>query len=167
MVAAYTNSTSKYMVYRNFVKALPWLTVVREKVTDPAHSTWFLNFSHAVQGDHSLSHLPVCDTSYSPLLCTHMYHDQILTPKHEACGGKCGVGSVVPVREYLFDFRAANVSVNGQTMVDWFITEYMLGKSGAGNPNVVGYLLWEYNRSSKSFTLTLLFGLCMTYVFPG
>ena len=37
------------VVYRNFVKALPWLTVVREKVTDPAYSAWFLSFSQAVQ----------------------------------------------------------------------------------------------------------------------
>ena len=33
---------------RNFVKALPWLTVVREKLTDPCYSPWFLNFSDAV-----------------------------------------------------------------------------------------------------------------------
>ena len=32
MLAAYPKSKSKFMVYRNFVKALPWLTVVREEL---------------------------------------------------------------------------------------------------------------------------------------
>jgi hypothetical protein len=64
-----------------------WLTVVREKLTDPAYSTWFLNFSQAVQANRSLSHVPVCDDSYTPPLCTHLYHDQLLTPKPKDCGG--------------------------------------------------------------------------------
>ena len=37
---------------------------------------------------------------------------------------------VVPAGEYLFDFRAANVSVKGQTFVEWFVEEYGLGASG-------------------------------------
>ena len=94
MRAAYPQSKSKYMVYRNFVKALPWLTVVREKLTDPDYSVWFLNFSAAVQRNHSLSHVPVCDDAYDPPLCSHLYHDQMLTPKSSDCGGRCGVGSV-------------------------------------------------------------------------
>ena len=72
--------------------------------------------------NHSLSHVPVCDESYDPPLCSHLYHDQILTPSSQACGKRCSVGNI-PVGEYLFDFRAANVSVNGQTMVDWFVEE--------------------------------------------
>eukprot|EP01049_Picozoa_sp_SAG25_P006464 SAG25_NODE_486_length_7469_cov_4.137449_13_plen_83_part_00 len=38
MRRAYPNSRSRYMIYRNFVKALPWLTVVREKLTNPLYS---------------------------------------------------------------------------------------------------------------------------------
>ena len=37
--------------------------------------------------------------------------------------------------------QAANVSVKGQTMVDWFVNDYMLGPTGAGNPSVVGYYI--------------------------
>ena len=113
-LAAYPDSKSKYMIYRNFVKALPWLTVVREKLADPAYSAWFLNFSIAVQHNHSLSHVPVCDASYNPPLCTHLYHDHILTPSPQSCGKDlhCDV-SGIPVGEYLFDFRAANVTVKG------------------------------------------------------
>eukprot|EP01043_Picozoa_sp_COSAG02_P004533 COSAG02_NODE_119_length_35335_cov_12.823192_13_plen_163_part_00 len=29
---------TKYMLYRNMIKALPWLTVVREKLADPGHA---------------------------------------------------------------------------------------------------------------------------------
>ena len=36
--AASPNAHTKYMVYRNMIKALPWLTVVREKLADPDHT---------------------------------------------------------------------------------------------------------------------------------
>ncbi len=35
---------TKVFVYRNFVKALPWFTSVREKIQDPAYSGWFSTF---------------------------------------------------------------------------------------------------------------------------
>ena len=31
-------------VYRQAVKALPWLGIVREKLEDPQYSGWFLSF---------------------------------------------------------------------------------------------------------------------------
>ena len=31
-------SYTRYMLYRNMIKALPWLTVVREKLADPTHA---------------------------------------------------------------------------------------------------------------------------------
>ena len=68
---------------------------------------------------------------------------QVLTPKSRDCGGsppRCSVGGV-PVGEYLFDFRAANVSVRNQTMAAWFVEEYMLGQSGAGSDSIVGYYI--------------------------
>ena len=36
--AANPNGHTRYMVYRNMIKALPWLTVVREKLADPGHA---------------------------------------------------------------------------------------------------------------------------------
>jgi hypothetical protein len=63
------------------------------------------------------------------------------------------VGSTTPVGEYLFDFRAANLTVDGQTMADWFVDEYMMGASGAGNPNVVGYYIddgWAADVASNA-----------------
>ena len=43
LVTAY-NSQTRVFVYRNFVKALPWYTFVREKISDPAYAGWFLHF---------------------------------------------------------------------------------------------------------------------------
>ena len=37
-------------VYRNGIKALPWYTLVRDKVADPAYASWFLKFSDEAQG---------------------------------------------------------------------------------------------------------------------
>ena len=141
--AADPGAPTKFMIYRNFVKALPWLRSVRVKLEDPRFSRWFLRFSSAVLRNHSAAHVPVCDHSYSPPLCTELYHDQVLTPRPGQCGGappRCDVGKI-PVGEYLFDFRAANVSVGGQTMAEWFVSEYMLGPDGAGHPGVVGYYI--------------------------
>jgi hypothetical protein len=45
------------------------------------------------------------------------------------------VGSV-PIGEYLFDPRAANVSIKGQTFAEWYVDEYLFGPTGAGNPNI-------------------------------
>ena len=53
---------TKVMVYRNMIKALPWFTSVREKITDPAYARWFMNFSSEIVANHSASHVPVCDT---------------------------------------------------------------------------------------------------------
>ena len=90
---------------------------------------------------------------------------QVLTPKSRDCGGsppRCSVGGV-PVGEYLFDFRAANVSVRNQTMAAWFVEEYMLGQSGAGSDSIVGYYIddgWaadvKSNAHGPSFALSTL-----------
>jgi len=62
------------------------------------------------------------------------------------------VGSV-PVGEYLFDPRAGNVSVNGQTLIEWYIEEYLFGPTGAGNPNISCKWSWTervYCRASAA-----------------
>ena len=92
-------------VYRNGIKALPWYTLVREKVTDPAYARWFMKFSPEVISNHSAAHVPVCDTNYHPPRCSDLYHDQKQTPGYPRGDGDCtapgcDVGSV-PIGEYL------------------------------------------------------------------
>lgn len=130
-------------VYRNGIKALPWYTLVRNKITDPAYSQWFMKFSPAVIANHSVAHVPVCDKNYNPPRCSNLYHDQSQTPGYPHGDGicdppGCDVGSV-PVGEYLFDPRSGNVSVNGQTLIEWYIEDYLFGPTGAGNPNISGF----------------------------
>lgn len=53
--------------------------------------------------------------------------------------------TVVPVGEYLFDMRALNVSVNGQTLENWFLEEYIFSSAtGIGNENISGLYLDDY-----------------------
>ena len=108
---------STVWVYRNSIKALPWFTTVRVKLTDPDYAAWFMRFSAAIVANHSAAHVPVCDGNYHPPRCSDLYHDQSGTPGYPNGDGNCAppgcdVGSV-PVGEYLFDPRAANTSVNG------------------------------------------------------
>ena len=51
-------------VYRNGIKALPWYTLVRDKITDPAYAAWFMRFSDTVVANHSAAHVPVCDDAW-------------------------------------------------------------------------------------------------------
>lgn len=88
-------------------------------------------------------HVPQCDTNYEPPLCTTLYHDQGQTPGYPHGDGDCtapacDVGSV-PVGEYLFNFSAVNVSVNGQTLSQWYLDEYMFGPTGLGNAGISGF----------------------------
>ena len=61
-VSPQPTTPKRYMTYRNFVKALPLLTSVRQIMNDPSYDVWFINFSAAVQANHSKSHVPVCPT---------------------------------------------------------------------------------------------------------
>ena len=130
-------------VYRNGIKALPWYTLVRVKLTDPDYAPWFMRFSDAVVANHSAAHVPVCDDNYDPPRCSNLYHDQSQTPGYPHGDGNCAapgcdVGSV-PVGEYLFDPRAANISIHGQTFAEWYVEEYLLGPTGGSNENVSGF----------------------------
>ena len=130
-------------VYRNSIKALPWYTSVRVKLEDPAYSSWFVPFNCSASDPLSGCHVPICDTNYDPPLCSALYHDQTQSPGFPTGDGNCAppacdTGSV-PSGEYMFDPRAANVSINGQTLVRWFIDEYLFGPEGAGNANVSGF----------------------------
>ena len=132
-------------VYRNFIKALPWFTSVRVKLEDPAYASWFLNFNCSASDPLSGCHVPVCDTNYDPPLCSKYYHDQEQTPGFPHGDGDCAppacdVGGI-PVGEYLFNFMNANVSVNGQTLIEWYLSDYFFSQSGGGNPLISGFEL--------------------------
>ncbi len=49
----------------------------------------------------------------------------------------CDVGSGLAAGEYLFDFRAANVSVNGVTLAEWFVEQYFFNASDGANHDIV------------------------------
>ena len=127
------NNRTKVFVYRNFVKALPWYTSVREKITDPAYSGWFLKFK-----DY---HGPENKTSYSVPPCTGdkcsgFYHDQDQTPEHPhgdgSCVDDCDCGEGLPCGEYLWDHR-------NDTLIDFLINEFVLGPTGLGHPGISGF----------------------------
>lgn len=68
------NPSAHIFVYRNLVKALPWMGSVRRLLEDPTLApTLFLGFDPALAQPHS----PRCDDSYSPPLCSALYHDQV------------------------------------------------------------------------------------------
>jgi len=133
------SNMSRPFAYRNLVKALPWFSTQRRKLEDPAYSPWFLPFSG--KGDY---HVPDCDTTFTPPLCSKLYHDQLQTPAvpspsnpnpDGACKDHCYCGGV-PCGEYLFDWRAANTSINGQTLLEWVLEEVVGGPTGVDSPQV-------------------------------
>jgi hypothetical protein len=131
--------------YRNSVKALPWFTSVRVKLSDPAYAKWFLPFGPpTVNGTEW--HVPACDNNYNPPLCSALYHDQTQTPGFPTGDGNCDppacdVGGVVPVGEYLFDPRSAGLEINNQTLLQWFVNDYLFGPLGGGAPFVSFFFL--------------------------
>jgi len=137
MTTEATAGTTVY-VYRNAIKALPWYTTVRDKLNDPAYAKWFLNFAPGVT-----PHVPKCDNNYKPPLCSEYYHDQSQTPEYPHGDGDCSAPACdvgkVPVGEYIWDPRAWNVSVNGQTLGQWFINDYLFDPTGGANPKVSGF----------------------------
>ena len=51
------------------------------------------------------------------------------------------IWQMTQVGEYLFNPLAANLSVHGQTLLRWFIDDYIFGPTGGGNVNVSGFFL--------------------------
>jgi hypothetical protein len=154
-------SSARAWVYRNSCKALPWFKTVREKLESPAHSRWFLSYGKTPPNAGAYFS-PPCDPNYDPPLCSTLYHDSTLSPDYTklpncAVDGDCSVQvpgfpfgdgncsapacdtGAVPVGEYVFDMTAWNVSVNGQTLGQWWINEYLFGELGAMNPNITGF----------------------------
>ena len=155
MAAAVSPSTG-YFIYRNAIKALPWYTTVRVKAEDPAYASWFLPFNCSAASPVQGCHVPVCDANYDPPLCSALYHDESQSPGYPHGDGDCAAPACdtggVPVGEYLLDFRNANVSVNGETLIEWYLGEYFFSQSGGGNVNISGFELddfWDANGPSE------------------
>lgn len=122
------NPNTKVFVYRNLVKALPWYTNVREKLTDPAYAGWFLAFKPGGSLPNHTYHVPPCTAGK----CSALYHDQEQTPEHPGvCVQPCDCGSV-PCGEYLWDHR-------NESLRDYLLSEVVLGKNGLGSPYVDGF----------------------------
>eukprot|EP00759_Apiculatamorpha_spiralis_P009672 PhF_6_TR16920/c0_g1_i2/m.25418 len=126
------NKGVRVWVYKNLVKALPWMTDIRVKISDPQYSGWFLPFAKNVT--------PVVPAQGSPF-----YHDQEGVPS-----GNCGV----PCGEYLFDHR-------NQSLREYLVNTYVMGPNGMGNPNVDGIFIDDF-WSNRSWLLPWSNGDCAT-----
>ena len=72
----HSTPSAHVFVYRNLVKALPWYTQVREKITDPNYSGWFLHFD---PNNKTAYHQPKCTGDK----CSDLYHDQEQVCRHK------------------------------------------------------------------------------------
>ena len=112
------------------MKALPWFGTVREKLTDPAYSGWFLHFRPNASNFSS----PRCTGGK----CSSLFHDQDQTPStgpdaDGRCLDECDCGSV-PCGEYLWDHR--NLSLRR-----WLIDDYIMGPTALGHGRIDGLFL--------------------------
>ena len=67
------NPAAHPFAYRNTVKALPWFSTVRAKLTDPAYAGFFLKFKPGGAFPNGSYHVPACDTTYDPPLCSGVW----------------------------------------------------------------------------------------------
>ena len=139
------NPLARVFTYRNLVKALPWFTEVREILADPAYSGFFLHFRPNGSLANASYHVPACDTTYSPPLCSAYYHDQEQSPAvpspsnpnpDGACVGNCDCGAV-PCGEYLWDWRNSSVA-------PWIIANHIGGPNGLDNAAISGYFIDDF-----------------------
>ena len=137
------NPLTRVFIYANLVKALPWLSYVREKISDPAYSGWFLRFKPGGSLPNGSYYVPNCDNNYNPPLCSAFYHDQEQTPELPTpsnpnpdgkCVGRCDCGGV-PCGEYLWDHRNASLR-------EWLVKEVLVGQYGlASSAGVSGFFI--------------------------
>lgn len=125
----------KPMVYRNRVKAEPFFASIRAKLEDREYSAWFLQFSATPPLPNGTWYSPKCDATYDPPLCSELYHFPRsfppCDPPHCDCGGK------VPCATYMYDWRNANLVVNNQSLIEWWITDVLFGPTAMGAPGGV------------------------------
>jgi len=140
----------KTWIYRNFVKAFPWYTTVREKVQDPQYSGWFLKFNPKNTTPYNV---PVCDDLFDPPKCTDLYHNKDHSTEHgmQCVDNPCDCGNI-PCGEYIYDHR------NGSMLQDWLVEVYAGGATGLANPNVDGFFIddtWSKAGPAESDPATL------------
>ena len=130
-------------VYRNTVQAMPWFKAVRDKLTNPAFSGFFLKFACNRTGATNGTYAGGC---HVPPQGSLLYHDQEQT-SHGTCGTGSGPSKCcgVPCGMYAFDHR------NGSMLREWFVNEFIGGENGLGNPAVAGFYL-DDNWSNDSPT---------------
>lgn len=133
------NPTLRCFVYRNLVKALPWYSSVREKITDPNFSGWFLRNKAGGAFPNGSFHVSQCDDNFDPPRCSTLYHDLDQTPGFPhgdgSCPGPCDCGGPdIPCGEYLWDHRNSSLR-------SWIINDFLLGATGLGNENISGFYL--------------------------
>lgn len=134
----------RVFTYRNAIAAIPWFNDVTVKLLDPAFRSWFVPFGPpTVNG--TAWHVPQCDRNHDPPLCSTLYHGRVNTPTFPGlCAAPaCDCGGV-PCGPYMFDFRAANTSVRGQTFVNWYIEEYFFGATALGHPRISGLYVDDF-----------------------
>ncbi len=150
----------KASVYRNSCKALPFFSSVRRLLQDAAYAPWFLPYAATPPLGNISYYSPPCD-AYSGL-CSLLYHDSTQSPDYtrmpfcpitgdcsiqvpgypsgdgNCSAPACDVGSI-PVGEYVFDPRAWNTSIKGQTLGEWWISEYLFSPTAAGDSDITGF----------------------------
>jgi len=151
----------KTMIYRNRVKAQPFFASIRPKLEDPAYSAWFLHFSATPPLPNGTWNSPKCDNAYDPPLCSELYHfpdgpslvpdypgGPACDPPHCDCGGK------VPCGSYVYDWRNANLVINNQSLIQWYIQDVLFGPTGMGAPdNVIKGFFLDVRLTSARIVL--------------
>ena len=72
-----TSPDTRVLVYRNLVKALPWMATVRGALEGADAAQFFLPFATPTSPSHS----PRCDANFAPPRCSLLFHDQVQTPQ--------------------------------------------------------------------------------------
>jgi hypothetical protein len=137
MAADQKPNRTKVWIYRNTIKALNWFSAVREKLDDPAYSSWFIRFDPGQNGNYSQ---PACDVNWSPPKCSPFWHDQAQSPAYPegdgSCANPCFCG-INPCGEYIFDHRNASFS-------KWFLDEWMISNETLLHEGINGLLLDDH-----------------------
>lgn len=119
-------------VYRNGIKALPWFSVVREKLEDPNYWGFFMPYKQC----KNTNGYP--DGRCGPNATQNLYHDF-----EQTTAGDCGLG--VECGEYVFNHM-------NTSLISWLTTVYFGGVTGTSNPLVRGFYVddgWSSNGPSE------------------
>lgn len=144
-----TSPATRVILYRNIVKALPWMVTVRAALERADAEGLFLSFATPTSPSHS----PRCDATFEPPRCSQLFHDQVQTPQYPSgskydgvCEKPCVCGGAnVPCGEFLFNHSSA--AVRG------VVLDYVMGATGMGSGAVDGVFLddaWSATQRAGS-----------------